>query len=166
MIWSCSLLKWISIHALGFYYCHQIRKISTWKNRIKILFCILKTKKWLSVVKGLSDARTKNDARMAWHGIDDDVAWSWNHCFIIDIVLEKYDKLVKIRKLAKYGNIGPSSLNRMPATICVLKKMPKTWGYCRLLFYLINYGLSLSKYTPKKNLWTCQNCGFGKLDQA
>ena len=37
-------------------------------------------KKWLSVVKGLSDARikvdarTKDDAHMAWHGIDDYVA--------------------------------------------------------------------------------------------
>ena len=46
-----------------------------------MLFCILKTKeKWLSVVKGLSDARikvdsqTKDDACMAWHGIDDDLA--------------------------------------------------------------------------------------------
>ena len=77
MIWSCSLLKWISIHALGFSYGDQIRKISTWKNRIKILFCILKKEKWLSVVKGLSDARikvyscAKDDSCMAWHGIDD-----------------------------------------------------------------------------------------------
>jgi hypothetical protein len=47
-----------------------------------MLFCILKTKeKWLSVVKGLSDARIKVDARnkdidarMALHGVDDDVA--------------------------------------------------------------------------------------------
>ena len=46
-----------------------------------MLFCILKTKeKWLSVVKGLSDARikvdahTKDDASMAWNGIYDDVA--------------------------------------------------------------------------------------------
>ena len=40
-----------------------------------MLFCILKTKeKWLSVVKGLSDAHTKDDDGMAWHGIDDDVA--------------------------------------------------------------------------------------------
>ena len=46
-----------------------------------MLFCILKTKeKWLSVVKGLIhahinvDSRTKDDARMTWHGIDDDVA--------------------------------------------------------------------------------------------
>ena len=67
------LLKWISSHALGFSYGDKIRKISTSQNRRKILFCILKTKKWLSVVKGLSDARTKNDARMAWHGIDDDL---------------------------------------------------------------------------------------------
>ena len=80
MIWPCSLLKWISNHALGFSYGDQIRKISNWKNRIKILFCTLKTEKWLSVVKGLSDAhikvdpRTKDDAHMAWHGIDDYVA--------------------------------------------------------------------------------------------
>ena len=36
-------------------------------------------KNWLSVLKGISDShikvddRTKDDARMAWHGIDDDV---------------------------------------------------------------------------------------------
>ena len=41
-----------------------------------------------------------------------------------DIVLEKYDKLVKIRKLAKFGNIGPSSLKKMLATNFLLKKMP------------------------------------------
>ena len=80
MIWSCSFLKWISIHALGFSYGDQIRKISTSQNRRKILFCILKTKeKWLSLVKRLSDARikvdvrTKDDACMEWHGMDDDV---------------------------------------------------------------------------------------------
>ena len=74
MIWSCSLLKWISIQALRFSYGHQIRKISTCENRRKMLICILKTKKkWQSVVKGLSDARTKDDSDMAWHGIDDDV---------------------------------------------------------------------------------------------
>ena len=54
MIWSCSLLKWLSIHALGFSYGDQI-----------------------SVLKGISDAhikvdaRTKDDACMAqmmmWH---------------------------------------------------------------------------------------------------
>ena len=80
MIWSCSFLKWISIHALVFSYGDQMRKISNSQNRIKILFCILKTEKWLSVVKGLSDAcikvdsHTKDDAHMAWHGIDDYVA--------------------------------------------------------------------------------------------
>ena len=79
MIWSCSLLKWISSHSLGFSYGDQIRKISTSENRRKILFCTLKTKKWPSVVKGLSDvhikvnACTKDDSHMAWHGIDDDV---------------------------------------------------------------------------------------------
>ena len=80
MIWSYSLLKWISIHALGFSYGNQIRKISTCENRRKMLFCILKTKKkWLSVLKGISDAHikvdayTKDDGRMAWNGIDDDV---------------------------------------------------------------------------------------------
>ena len=30
-----------------------------------------------------------------------------------DIVLEKYDKLVEIKKLAKFGNIGPSSLENV-----------------------------------------------------
>ena len=81
MIWSCSLLKWISSHALGFSYGDQIWKISTFQNRRKMLFCILKEKKkWPSVVKGLSDAcikvdaHTKDDACMAWRGIDDDVA--------------------------------------------------------------------------------------------
>ena len=80
MIWSCSLLKWISSHAIGFSYGDQIRKISIWKNRRKILFCTLKIEKWPSGVKGLSDAHikvdahTKDDSRMAWHGIYDDVA--------------------------------------------------------------------------------------------
>ena len=60
--------------------------ISSYKNRRKILFSILKTKeKWLSVVNEISDAKikvdahTKDDAQMAWNGIDDDVAleiWS------------------------------------------------------------------------------------------
>ena len=45
-----------------------------------------------------------------------------------DIVLDKYDKLVKIEKLAKFGNIGPSSLKRMPATNGLLKKMPAPHG--------------------------------------
>ena len=51
-----------------------------------------------------------------------------------DIVLEKYGKLVKIRKLAKCGNIGPSSLKRMIATNGLLKKMTAPHGdivaYC------------------------------------
>ena len=45
-----------------------------------MLICILKAKKkWLSVFKGISDAHikvdacTKDDDRMAWHVIDDDV---------------------------------------------------------------------------------------------
>ena len=79
MIWYFSLLKWISIHALGFSYGYQIRKISTSQNRRKILVYILKTKeKWLSVVKGYArikvDSYTKDDAHMAWNGIDDYVA--------------------------------------------------------------------------------------------
>ena len=45
-----------------------------------------------------------------------------------DIVLEKYGELVKIGKLAKFGNIGPSNLKRMPATNCVLNKMPTPHG--------------------------------------
>ena len=75
MICSCSLLKWISIHALGFSYGDQIRKISTYQKRRKMSFCILKTKeKWLSDHAHIKVyARTKDDARMAWHVIDDDV---------------------------------------------------------------------------------------------
>ena len=75
MIWYCSLLKWICSHALGFSYGDHIRKISTCQNRRKILFCILKTKKkWLSVLKGISDAHIKVDAhplrmKIAWHGM-------------------------------------------------------------------------------------------------
>ena len=53
-----------------------------------------------------------------------------------DIVQQKYDKLVKIKKLAKYGNIGPSSLKRMPAKNGLLKKMLAPHGdivrYCFL----------------------------------
>ena len=45
-----------------------------------------------------------------------------------DIILEKYDRLVKIRKLTKFGNIGPSILKRIPTTNCVLKKMPTPHG--------------------------------------
>ena len=78
MIWSCSLLKWLSSYVLCFYYVDQIRKISTCQNRRKMLFSILKTKeKWLSVVKGISDSRikgdscTKDDSGITWHGIDD-----------------------------------------------------------------------------------------------
>ena len=48
--------------------------------------------------------------------------------FPYDIVLEKYDKLEKIRKLAEYGNIGASSLKRMPATNGLLKKIPAPQG--------------------------------------
>ena len=75
------MLKWISIHALGFSYVGQMRKISTCENRRKMLICILKKKKnWLSILKGISDAHikfdahTKDDAHMAWNGIDDYVA--------------------------------------------------------------------------------------------
>ena len=83
-----------------------------------------------------------------------------------DIILEKYYKLVKIMKLAKYGKIGPSNLKRMPATSGLLKKMPAENGDVVVFFFLLNHGLSLSKETLKKNLWTYQNCGLGKLDQA
>ena len=48
--------------------------------------------------------------------------------FHYDIVLDKYNKLVKIKKLAKFGNIGPSSLKRMPATNGVFKKIPTPDG--------------------------------------
>ena len=46
----------------------------------------------------------------------------------MNIILEKYDKLVKIKKLAKCGNIGPSSLKRMPTTNGLLKKIPTPHG--------------------------------------
>ena len=75
MIWSFSLLKWISSHAFIFACGDQIRKISTYQNRRKSLFCILKTKKkWLSDGRIKVDFHTKDDVDMAWHGIDDDVA--------------------------------------------------------------------------------------------
>ena len=75
IIWPCSFLKWLFIHALVFSYGDQIRKISTFQNRRKNLFCILKTKKkWPSVVKGLSHAHNKDDVGMELHGIYDDVA--------------------------------------------------------------------------------------------
>ena len=45
-----------------------------------------------------------------------------------DIVLEKYNKLVEIRKLAKCENVGPSSLKRIPITNGLLKKMPAQHG--------------------------------------
>ena len=74
-------MKWISRSRIVFSYGDQIGKISTYQNRRKLLFCILKTKKkWLSIVKGLSDvhikvdARSKDDAGMACHDIYDDVA--------------------------------------------------------------------------------------------
>ena len=51
-----------------------------------------------------------------------------------DIIMEKYDKLVKIRKLAKCGNIDPSSLKRMLDINGLLNKMPAPHGdivgYC------------------------------------
>ena len=61
--------------------------------------------------------------------------------FHYDIILEKYNKLVKIRKLAKFGNIGPSSLKRMPATNCVLNKIPATHGD------LVGVGLSTQPWS-------------------
>ena len=45
-----------------------------------------------------------------------------------DMFLEKYDKLVKIRKLAKYGKIGPSNLKMMLAKNCVEENVRNTWG--------------------------------------
>ena len=52
----------------------------------------------------------------------------WKSLLHYDIVLEKYGKLVKIKKLAKCGNIGPSSLKRMPTTNGLLKKILATHG--------------------------------------
>ena len=48
--------------------------------------------------------------------------------FHYDIILEKYGKLVKIKKLVKYGKIGPSSIKRMLATNGLLKKIPVEHG--------------------------------------
>ena len=45
-----------------------------------------------------------------------------------DIILKKYKKLVQIRKLAKCGNISPSSPKRMPATNGLLRKIPTPHG--------------------------------------
>ena len=45
-----------------------------------------------------------------------------------DIIMEKYDKLVKIGKLAKYGKISPSTLKRMLATNRLLKKIRAAHG--------------------------------------
>ena len=39
VIWSCSFLKWLSIHALGFPYGDQIRKISTFQIEEKC-YCL------------------------------------------------------------------------------------------------------------------------------
>ena len=52
MIFSCSLLKWISSHAIGFSYGDHIRKISISKNRRKILFCAIKIEKMAECCRG------------------------------------------------------------------------------------------------------------------
>ena len=83
-----------------------------------------------------------------------------------DIILEKYDKLVKIRKLVKYGKIGPSSLKRIPATNCVLKKMPAQHGDIVGCYFFYSTMVSICPKNLKKNLRTCENGGLGKLDQA
>ena len=65
----------------------------------------------------------------AWHGMEYMTMWHEVEIIVAyDIVLEKYDKLVKIMKLAKCGNIGPSSLKRMPTTNGLLKKIPAPHG--------------------------------------
>ena len=64
--------------------------------------------------------------------------------FHYDIVPKKYNKLVKIRKLAKYGEIGPRSLKRMPATNCVLKKMVATHG--DIVHFYFGYLTMVSKF--------------------
>ena len=63
-----------------------------------------------------------------------------------DIILEKYRKLVKIKKLAKYGNTGPSSLKRMPTTNGLLNKMPAPHG--DILGYCFVYSTMVSVF-PK-----------------
>ena len=64
-----------------------------------------------------------------------------------DIILEKYDKLVKIRKLAKYGKIGPSSLKRMPTTNGLLKKIPIAHG--DIIGYFFVYSTMVSFCTKR-----------------
>ena len=55
IIWSYSYLKWISIHALGFPYGDQIRKISTCQNRRKNV--ILHTKDKGKMAKSCKGAK-------------------------------------------------------------------------------------------------------------
>ena len=84
-----------------------------------------------------------------------------------DIVLEKYNKLVKTRKLTSLGILVQVALRGGIPTNCVLKKMPTPHGnILGYFFFLLNHVLSFSKETMKKNLCTCQKIGLGKLDQA
>ena len=66
-----------------------------------------------------------------------------------DIILEKYDKLIKIGKLAKFGNIGPSILKRMPAINGLLKKIPTPHG--DIVGCLFIY-LTMVSVCPKRQL--------------
>ena len=47
---------------------------------------------------------------------------------LMTIILERYGNLVKNTKMTKSWKIGSSSLKKIPATNCVLKKMPAPYG--------------------------------------
>ena len=47
---------------------------------------------------------------------------------LMTIILEKYGNLVKNKKMTKCWKIGSGSLKKIPATNCVLKKMPAPYG--------------------------------------
>ena len=47
---------------------------------------------------------------------------------LMTIILEKYGNLVKNRKMTKCWKTGSGSLKKIPATNCVLKKMPTPYG--------------------------------------
>ena len=47
---------------------------------------------------------------------------------LMTIILEKYGNLVKNRKMTKCWKTCLGSLKKIPATNCVLKKMPAPYG--------------------------------------
>ena len=73
--------------------------------------------------------------------------------FHYDIVLEKYNKLVKIRKLAKYGNIGPSCLKRMPTPNGLLKKMLAPNGDIVGCYFVYSNMVSVCPKRPRRIIY-------------